>query len=138
MRRAVVKEPIPAPPVKNKRGRPKKVRELAPAKVCEREGCTNIIAPSKKKYCSAVCRNIGINANGNPGGLATDKYKPEYATTTLKEYLEWCEMKHEPTLIPTESSYIVIHNAKMPTLEDYAIFIGVHPATPKNWAERHI
>ena len=138
MKRALVKRALAVAPVKNKKDPPRKSVATKVVRLCTREGCKNTITPGQKKYCSHVCRNIGINANGNPGGIAVDKYLPEYATSKFEEYLKHCEKGHEPTLIPTESSYIVIQNAKMPTIEDYAVYLGVHVSTLKNWADRII
>lgn len=137
MKRAIVNKPATVAP-KKKKGRPRihPVVVYKEPRPCTREGCENKLNPGQKKFCSHTCRYLALNANGNPGGIATNLYRPEYATTTFKEYLEVCEHKHDPTLIPTESSYIVIHNAKMPTLEDYATYLGFHHSTLQAWAGR--
>lgn len=62
------------------------------------------------------------------------QYKPEYATTMFEAYMAIVDKKNEPTLIPTESSYIVIHNAELPTQEDFADFLGFDDKTLRNWA----
>lgn len=71
------------------------------------------------------------------GTLSVSEYKPEYCTTALQLYLDLCEKGNEPTLIPTENSYILIHNAKIPSATGYALFLKVHPHTPENWAKSH-
>lgn len=111
MRRGAVKQSVAALPA------PLPTPEK-PVRLCVREGCGKALKPNARKYCSHYCRNLMMgNKNGVP---FTTKYKPEFAGAIFEEYLQECERGHEPTLIPTESSYIVIHNAKMPSNEDYA------------------
>ena len=102
-------------------------------KMCAREGCGNTLTLSQKKFCSQSCRNE-ILSTGNGAGELLSKYKPEYATARFKEYITACEKKNEPNLVPTQSSFIVIQDARMPTFDDYAEYLGVTTPTLKNWA----
>lgn len=104
-------------------------------RICTRVDCDVVLKKTQKKFCSHICRNI-VNSPGNRGG-APSKYQSEFATTKFEEYIALCKKGNEPTLIPTNSSYIVIHNAKLPSKEDYALFLEVSPETLRNWSEQH-
>lgn len=136
-----------APKPKNKGGRPV-TKKPEPPKViavrqCTREGCARSLKPNQRKYCSPECRNTFLSSGQNGGGRPP-KYKPTFATTVLKAYLEDCKDKHEPTLIPTEKSYIVIQKARMPSIDDYAEYLiesghvdYIATATLDEWAIAH-
>jgi hypothetical protein len=141
MKRVLVKQAPITLAVKKRDGTKKKVRALRPLMNCTRPGCTNTLAPSQKKYCSHSCRNIVLKG-GNGGGLS--KYEPKFAGQLFLDYLEWCEKGQEPTLIPTESSYIVIHNAQMPSNEGYAEWLErsghikkIHIHSLQRWADTY-
>lgn len=114
---------------------------VKPVRKCTRNGCDNVLKPVQKKYCSAVCKNLmqstGINGGQEP------KYRKEFAKEAFKAYLDDLVAKNKPDLIPTESSYIVIHNAKPPTKDGYRWFIEEHygvsvtPQTFDNWEKAH-
>lgn len=137
MKRAPVKQAPAALVVKKRGGKTKEPRALRPLLNCTRPGCTNTLTPSQRKYCSHECRNI-VMTGGIGGAEATEKYRPEFATTKLQEYLALCEKKNELSMVPTESSYLVIRNADMPSVERYAHFLGVHPSTPTKWSGRYL
>lgn len=124
-----------------KRATLKKTPAIAPKKaekpvlVCQREGCGKVLSGNRKKFCSHQHRNEFLSGGENGGG--EEIYKKEYATTRMQEYLDDCEKKNEPTLIPTANSFIIIHNARIPQAEEYADLLGVHPNTLANWAKRH-
>lgn len=108
---------------------------LVKQEVCTRQGCNNVLTPTQKKFCSHSCRNMVLSP-GNSGG-APEKYQSEYATSKLEEYLAFCEKGNEPTLIPTQSSYIVIPNAKLPTLIGYARYLKFPRQTLEHWVAQH-
>ncbi|HEY4499083.1 MAG TPA: terminase small subunit [Candidatus Paceibacterota bacterium] len=107
----------------------------SPTRVCTRPDCGKALTATQKKYCSHSCRNTVLSP-GNSGG-APGKYLPEYATSKLEEYLAFCEKGNEPTLIPTESSYIVMQNARMPSLIGYARFLDFPRQTLEHWVAQH-
>lgn len=122
----------------------KKVKDLKPIDItksklvryCATVDCGNTLAPAKKKFCSAVCKNLFMS-NMNRVDNQNDKYKPEFATTKLDEYLNTCIGASKPELIPTSTSFIIMQDAILPTQEDYADFVGVDPRTFLNWAVKH-
>ena len=105
------------------------------ARVCTRPECGKALTATQKKYCSHSCRNMVLSP-GNSGG-APERYLPEYAALKLEEYLTFCEKGNEPTLIPTESSYIVMQNARMPSLIGYARYLGFPRQTLEHWVTQH-
>lgn len=120
MRRAITRAAVPA------------AATVGIARVCARPDCGRTLTGSQKRFCSHSCRNTVLSP-GNGGG-APEKYRPEYATSKFEEYLTACEKGNEPTLLPTESSYIVMQNAKMPSLIGYARFLGFPRQTLEHWA----
>jgi len=74
------------------------------------------------------------------------EYKPEFATTVFEQFIEWCDTKGEPTLIPTESSYLIIYNARVPTRELFCEYLYKQKLVKKwmrssglaEWAVQHI
>lgn len=111
------------------------VVSFSPSRVCTRLACGKTLTATQKKFCSHSCRNMVLSP-GNSGG-APEKYQPEYATSKLEEYFAFCEKGNEPTLVPTESSYIVMHNAKMPSLKGYARYLKFPRQTLEHWAAQH-
>lgn len=105
------------------------------SRVCTRPECGKILTSTQKKFCSHSCRNMVLSP-GNSGG-APEKYQPEYADSKLEEYFAFCEKGNEPTLVPTESSYIVLPNAKLPTLFGYARYLRFPRQTLEHWAAQH-
>lgn len=110
---------------------------VKPMRFCTREGCDEPLAKSRKKYCSHRCRNLFFSTGGNGGGEPTS-YRPEYATTKLKEYLEMIEEANKPTMVPTNSGFIVLNNARLPMIEDFALFLEVPTYSLKNWEKVHL
>lgn len=108
---------------------------LKPVRVCTREGCGKELSRQQKKYCSKICRNQFLSSGENRGALTT--YKTEYAGKKLDEYLNYCEKGHEPTLIPTNASYLMLHNAKIPTQKGFAKFLKVSRKSFDTWAIAH-
>ena len=127
MKRAPVME---APMVKPK----KAPRVPRPDKPCVIEGCGKIIPRNCNKYCSKVCRNLGMSKApihlGLPGGgWEQTEYRVEFSGQIFDDFIDWCDTSSEPTLIPTESSYIIIYNAKIPTAELFAEYL---------WKQKHV
>ena len=109
--------------------------EQCDTRICQWSGCQSVLTRYQRKYCSGACRNHVI-AIGNHGG-PREKYRPEYADTVIDAYLNDCEKKNDPTLIPTARSFILLRNAHIPTIHEYAHSLGVTPQTLGNWAARH-
>lgn len=115
---------------------------IVPTKLCARQGCGKALTRTQRRFCSHICRNMVLSP-GNQGG-APEKYRPEFTGKVFNEYLAWCEKGHEPTLIPTKSSYLMLQNARLPTLESFCEYLGanghldrVSPQTLYNWAQKH-
>lgn len=130
MKRAlqVKKEPV-APAKKGKE------KAIVPVRICLRPGCGKQLKNRQKAYCSHEHRALELSPGNKGGGVS--KYKPEFSAATFKAYLDKIDKGNEPTLIPTESSYIVIHNAAVPTIDDYAEFLEVHPDSLVNWGRAY-
>lgn len=101
-------------------------------KTCTREGCVKALTPSQKRYCSQQCRNIVLKGGNGGGGKTT--YRSEYSGKKFEEYLTQIEEENRPSMIPTKGGYIVLQNARIPTLEDYAEWLGIKDATFEHWA----
>lgn len=108
-----------------------------PVRMCERVGCSRAVTGRRKRFCSHTCRNLWLTHAAGNGGGTVEKYKPEYSTTKMREYLDMCEEKSQTEMIPTRDSYIIERKAKIPTVDGYARFIGVFERTPDNWAKVH-
>lgn len=109
-----------------------------PARICTYEGCTKELAAGKKKFCGPLHRNLFLKSGKNGGGKPpTYPYKKEYAKEKFAEYLAKCEEGNEPNLVPTESSFIVINKAILPTKEHYAEFLEVSLDTLDYWITVH-
>ena len=135
MKKAVVKTPAPAlvavEPKKRGRGRPPTVR--AP-RFCERTECKRELTPSQSRFCGAECRNLA-KLGGAP---VIYPYHPSYAKEKLQEYFQLCREENEPNLVPTDSSFIVINRAKVPSKADYAVFLKVTVRVVKDWEEKYV
>lgn len=126
MKRAISAKPqLPAAPKENK------------LRICTLPDCGRPLQKkSQKLFCSKTCRAKGLGLSNKDN--AETKYKPEYSTTLFDAYMAKIKKGNEPTLIPTESSYILIHNADVPTMEDYADFLGFHPNTLEKWSKAYM
>lgn len=119
----------------------KETKKKAPkVRICKREGCGKTLTNKKQVvFCNAECRDLHLAVQMQ----ATSKYDLRFANELFKEYLQQCKAGNEPTLIPTESSYIVIHNANPPSVHGYAEWltdndhVNVHEDTLRVWGQAH-
>lgn len=116
---------------------PAVIPEAPLIRICTREDCDNKLAPHRKKYCSAVCKNIVMTGGlGSPGRPTL--YRPEYATTKFDEYLkEVLENNEEKLIKGANGGWTVLNRSHLPTKEDYAFYLGVSSYTIPNWEEQY-
>lgn len=126
MRRSIVKTALATP-----------ITPPKPVRFCVREGCKNELAPSHRKYCSHVCRNLVLSGGNGGGERPEHPYKEEYAGKKMEEYLALCQEHNESSMVPTKTGYIIIHNARIPMLEDYAEWLGVKDNSFYTWEASH-
>lgn len=116
-------------------------------KVCELEGCTQTLKARQTRFCSHTHKNLGIK-----GGLIDTNrsaYKAAYAGKLFLDYIRYCVEDDQPTLVPTDSSYVVLPKARIPSREGFANFLSIPPEgytgagefvlvrTMDNWAIAH-
>lgn len=121
-----------------------KPTETQPAVICGRVECENPLRKRQKTFCSRECQYLAMREGEVNLGQPT-KYKPEFAGEVFNKYIEYCEAKNQADMIPTSTSYLIIQNAHIPTLDDYAEFLAreghidyVATSTLVNWANTHV
>lgn len=103
--------------------------------LCRNPVCEIRLKNNQMKFCSYFCRNK-VNSVGNHGGPKS-KYKPEYASTLLDEYLRKCEEGSKPTIIKTKLSYIIRENVMFPSNKGFARYLRVDSRTFNNWKRKY-
>lgn len=122
---------------------PASVPEIAiveKVRTCTLAGCNNELKPSQRKYCCAVHKNSAMTGTALPGAGMPPKhaYKPEYATTRFEEYLVEVKENNEEKLVKgANGGWTVLNRGHLPSLRDYALFLGIPIGTLEYWQVKH-
>jgi len=117
-------------------------KKVKVSRVCKLPDCKNL-AYGPRIFCSVVCRNEGQSKKHrliNTGRPTL--YRPEFATTVMDAYIEECYAVEE-RLVATESSFLVLKRAKMPSHEGFALFLNkehkvrIHTKALYDWSLAH-
>lgn len=108
--------------------------ESVPLATCAYPKCkTKFFDDLYAPYCSATCRIFHVKSKS--ARQKHHKYKPEYASTKLYEYIKYCEESHYMRMRSTGNQKVAIpvSDPKLPSERGYATFIGVSHPTLARW-----